>query len=39
MWEDIKNALKFAKQQQHLEKIISDLTTQANISVDEGKIY
>ena len=39
MWDDIKNALKFIKQQQHIEKIISDLTTQANISVDEGKIY
>ncbi|MCM8771097.1 MAG: peptidylprolyl isomerase [Candidatus Omnitrophica bacterium] len=39
MWDDIKNGLKFIKQQQHMEKFISDLTTQAKISVDESKIY
>ncbi|MCM8770846.1 MAG: hypothetical protein NC936_03135, partial [Candidatus Omnitrophica bacterium] len=39
MWDDIKNGLKFIKQQQHMEKFISDLTTQAKISVDESRIY
>ncbi|MCM8779877.1 MAG: peptidyl-prolyl cis-trans isomerase [Candidatus Omnitrophica bacterium] len=39
MWDEIKTYLKFVKQQQHIDNLINKLSTQASISIDEGKIY
>ncbi|MDD5044007.1 MAG: peptidyl-prolyl cis-trans isomerase [Candidatus Omnitrophica bacterium] len=39
MWDDIKNYLRFVKQQQKLESLVNRLTSNARISVDESKIY
>jgi len=39
MWDDIKNYLKFVKQQQRLESLVNKLTSNAKITVDDSKIY
>ncbi len=39
MWDEIKTGLQFLKQQQRLEELISKLQRQAQIEVNEEKVY